>query len=135
MASGFNELIDATMNFVKERFGQPSYDGVNIFWDYLSLLQNRGLAMGNDFAEFSARILDAMIEYQKATASTTGMENKLIEITQVMLDFIKDSKGTGNWNDFLSQLTDKQIKLSEEYTQYIKRVIEAVHTIYSYHIW
>ncbi|MBF0487401.1 MAG: hypothetical protein HQK98_04505 [Nitrospirae bacterium] len=135
MASGFNDLIDSTMNFVKEQFGQTGQPSVNVFWDYLTLLQNRGFAMSNDFTEFTSRVLEAMIDYQKATASTSGMETQLIEITQVMLDFIKDSKGTGNWNDFMSQLADKQIQLTDEYTQYIKRVIEAVHTVYSYQIW
>ncbi|MBF0517751.1 MAG: hypothetical protein HQK97_11665 [Nitrospirae bacterium] len=87
MASGFNAfnaLIDSTMDFVKEHIANGGKPDVNVFWNYLGLLQKRGLSMGNDFAEFSARLFDAMIDYQKAAASTTGMENKLIEITKIM---------------------------------------------------
>lgn len=137
MASGFNAfnaLIDSTMDFVKEHIANGGKPDVNVFWNYLGLLQKRGLSMGNDFAEFSARLFDAMIDYQKAAASTTGMENKLIEITKIMLDFIKDTKGTGNWNDFKRLLSDKQIELGQEYIQYVKRVIESVHSIYSRHM-
>ncbi|MCG6553879.1 MAG: hypothetical protein L7F77_16265 [Candidatus Magnetominusculus sp. LBB02] len=135
MASGFNELIDATMDFVREQFEKAGNQSVNIFWDYLSLLQNKGLDMGNDFAEFSSEVLDAMIEYQRAAISTAGIESKLKEINEFMLEFIKENKGKGNWNDFLNQLADKQLQLNNEYTQYVKRVIESVHKIYSYHIW
>lgn len=127
----FDELIDSMMSFVKEQFDFASHEGVNAFWDYLSLLQNRGFTMSSDFAAFSTRILEAMIEYQKAASYTSGIENKFIEITQFLLDFIGDSKGTGNWDDFLKQLSKKKIELTDEYIAYIKRVIEAIHTMYS----
>ncbi|MBF0319831.1 MAG: hypothetical protein HQL01_08535 [Nitrospirae bacterium] len=138
MASAFNDLIDSTMDFVKSQFGQfgqIGQPGVNYFWDYLNLLQNKGFTMSNDFMEYTTRVLNAMINYQKAAASTSGMETQLAEITQLMLDFIKDTKGKGDWNDFLVQLGEKQLQFADEYTQYVKRVIEAVHTIYSYQIW
>jgi hypothetical protein len=138
MASAFNELIDSTMDFVRAQFGQfgqMGQTGGNVFWDYLTLLQNRGFTMSNDFMEYTTNVLNAMINYQKAAASTSGMETQLTEITRLMLDFIKETKGRGDWNDFLAQLGDKQLQFTEEYTQYVKKVIEAVHTIYSYQIW
>ncbi len=128
-----DELIKNAANFVEKQQGMWDH---NAWLNFISDAQKKGVQLSEEMQSYIGGMLEAMKKiYQTQTMedSNAAISETMASLSSLTADFIKKTKGiwdhTG-WEDFITELQQKGISLTEETREYIGEVLESAKEFY-----
>ncbi len=128
---GFDVLIDLSRKFVESQKG---------VWDHttwlnlLSDVQKRGVELSDDMKDYLGSVLESMKKVYETAAATKGMEDVMSGISDLIVEFMKKTKGVwdqSGWETYLKDFQKKGFNLTDETKSYLEEVLEASRKIYT----
>jgi len=126
----FEELTRLASDFVA---GQKGTWDHTAWMDFLSHVQQQGVAISEDMESKLGDLLEATKAYQAALASTDDVEKAMSTVLNESVAFIKRQKGVwghAEWEDFLKTTRQNTRTWSEGAEAYLGGVLESLNAFY-----